>query len=91
MKKLILLIALLLPLSVSAQEHCARNAELAFKIMTIRQNGYPLADILSKVSGSVRVIVIESYKRKLEKTGTAKEYAAASYRDEIYMLCVGGE
>lgn len=93
MKALILLAALVAPVMASqselpVQERCELTAEFAKDVMTLRQGGYPLPDLLSKVSdGNGKRIVIAAYSKAIYSGDEWQQKVINEFRDNWFLMC----
>ena len=89
MKAIILALALLAPTAASA-DTCTQIAQIAERLMELRQENVPIVDILAMVSDpeAIRDLVVLAYKEPLEKSEYRKRQAAINFGNQFFILCV---
>tara|TARA_R110002049_G_scaffold96042_1_gene235486 strand:+ start:115 stop:408 length:294 start_codon:yes stop_codon:yes gene_type:complete len=91
MKKLILSLALLLPLSAHAeQSNCQGVSSLARVIMESRQTGVNIIDVINAVDDNelAKVIIIEAYKDPKFSTDDYKKTSINEFASRWYIICL---
>ena len=79
---------------VMAKHDCEQTAKIARLSMQAYQNGVPLNESLSLVSGGdaesdlYRVIINTAYETPYHKTTALKEAAMIVYKDQVMTLCI---
>ena len=92
--KSIIVIAMLVFASISyADEGCNSIANLAGAIMSARQDGVPMQDIMDKsndvhLNKVVELLAIEAYDSPKYLTEAFKRSAVTEYKNQIYLLCI---
>ena len=75
-----------------ADDRCMMVAMIAEGVMTARQTGVPLAEILHVVSQSPdprwRTLAIEAYTSPRYHTPAAQERATGDFRDALHVQCL---
>ena len=94
MKRIILALAMVLPMSAAAQEqhHCVGAGDLAEVAMKARQAGMPMSSALDGQGNDVvRKIIMGAYDKPRFMTQTHKRQAVQNYRIEWERRCYRAE
>lgn len=90
LKPLILSLALLAtPLTAETEDVCANMGDAAEAIMSLRQNGYPISDLMDKFGDSnlFRAIILSAYEKPRFSTDEYKQESVRDFRNEVETLC----
>jgi hypothetical protein len=71
------------------QEFCQKIATIAKRIMTQRQHGVPITQVLDEYSSdSVRSLVVQTYRYPMFHVESNKEEAAEEYYTKNFIICL---
>ena len=89
MNKILFALILLLPAQAMAENQCILYAQLAEKIMEIRQENVPIHELLSLVDDpdSIKDLAIIAYKIPVKKLQSDKRNAAVEFGNLVFMVC----
>ena len=90
-----ILLATLIATTATADEatewpsYCTNLANVASTVMSARQNGVSLVDVLGtgEIKGNAKQIVITAYRRPAFGSESMKQKQVTAYRDEVYLSC----
>ncbi len=91
MKKIFLALLLALSFNVAAApEQCLTDSEMAYTIMSARQNGVPMAKVLMIVESDpvYRQYVMMAYDTPLYSSEEFKERTKREFENSAYRLCL---
>jgi hypothetical protein len=95
MKKLLLVVSLMLPLSAAA-DTCTEIASMAEAVMKNRQAGVDVVVMMdiankSEVKDIATQMIIEAYKRRAYRTEQYQLEAVREFKNEVYLICLQGQ
>ncbi len=90
--------ALQTPIAIAQDDKCKTLGKLAESIMTIRQSGLPLSDMMEKIDNGfeksnskiARNLTISAYKKFHFSVQDSRKRAAKEFRTEIELKCYQG-
>lgn len=88
-------LSILIPATASADAMCESLAELAKSVMTERQSGTPMVDIMKRVSNDstaeiARGLIMMAYDRPAFSTEDYKQKEVVRFQDSVYLKCLRG-
>jgi hypothetical protein len=92
MRTLIATLVLLMALSAPAQAeqaYCENVADMAERIMELRQNGASAADVMAIAKGNdlLQAMTVEAYEGGRYRVEANQQREIADFRDEWYLWC----